>query len=193
LLVSPAVTALTDLYKHLICEVLNVDLDRVKRVEFRGGPYPGEFRVYTYDGEMINCPSPVRLTMAFAYIRDRCSMCIDWGAELADLSLSDLFTRQDVDPEGVSVGSSAIITRTEAGDGLVRSAEQAGLICTGDLTPAELQGNIGLEWKKHGFAGHLERRSKWGWPVPQFGLEGSSDPFTREMHIYNPRSRKKSD
>ena len=173
------------LYEHIISELLGIPLPEVESVEFRGGPYPGEFRVYKKNGLLVSCPSNIRIMMAFSFIRDRCSMCIDWGAELADITLADLFTKQECDESGKRLGNTAVIVRTSSGDKLIKSAEEAGRVSLFPLSQEELSGNIGLEWKKHGFAKHLEIRREKGWPVPDFGIRGSLEPWPRKMHIYN--------
>ncbi len=175
-------------YEHLINETLGTPLEDVRKVEFRGGPYPGEFRVYKNNGSFVSCPTHVRIIMALSYIRDRCSMCIDWGAELADISLADLFTRKETDKSGNLMGNTAIIVRTKIGEELVKSAEKAKTINLFDIEENELSGNIGLEWKKHGFANHLQNRKNNGWPVPCFGVSGNTQLWSRPIQIYNRKN-----
>lgn len=180
--ISCAYCASNALYPHLICEVLNIPLEEVAKVEFRGGPYPGEFRVYCRDGTLVSCPSSLRLLLALGFIRDRCSMCLDWGAELADLALADL-PKAEKNDAGERVGNTAIIVRTPQGEAWLRAAEDAGWLRCFQITEEQITGNIGLEWKKHGFWRHLQNRKSKGWPVPSFGLQGDGRPRPRPMHI----------
>jgi len=55
-----------------------------------------------------------------AFKRDRCEMCVDWAAELADLSVGDYW-----DPQarpGEAAGTSSCLVRTAAGEVILAGA-----------------------------------------------------------------------
>src|SRR4030042_3034772 len=80
--------------------------------------------------------------------KDRCRMCCDYSAELADLSLGDI-----CDPRSSTKripNWNCLIVRTETGQRLIEEARQAGIVETFPLEERSFYGNVGFEMKKHG-------------------------------------------
>jgi coenzyme F420 hydrogenase subunit beta len=172
-----------EMTEHLITELCETELDNVSKVEYRGGQYPGHFRVTRKDGTIVCLPSVVRRLFALCFLRDRCAMCYDWGAELADLAIGDYF---DASLTPGSSGLSTLIVRTDRGRNLVEVAESSGFVKTAQISYEEVLGNAGVEFKKHGFGYHLISRSRWGWPVPDFHEDITIDPLPRKIIVNHP-------
>jgi coenzyme F420 hydrogenase subunit beta len=153
---------------HLIFELLDFkSLDEIRRLEYRGGESSQDFVVEDRNGNIFTISSKQRRTIFACLSRDRCRMCIDWAADLADISIGDIFypgTTNQVP------NWSAIIVRTQKGDKWISKAERSGYLRTFPLEPAALFGNFGFEGKKHGAVYTLLERRKNGWPVPDYHL-----------------------
>ena len=97
-------------------------------------------------------------------------MCWDFSAELADVSLGDIFV-----PVGTSAPklpkTTAMLVRTKQGEELVNGAQKSGYMQVSSLSEIGLSGNQGLEIKKRFNAFRLEQRKKYGWPIPNYHYE----------------------
>ncbi len=160
--------------RHLIKEFTEIDdLSKIVKVDYRGGKYPGGMYVLTSDNRIHYIAGKHDYTWHFlgaaTYKRDRCLMCVDFSAELADISCGDIFQKVTDNPKIVSV-----LTRTDTGQELFRGAKEAGFIDF-EHHPAELITASGMGWeaKRHAGMYRLLRRGKQGWPVPdyQYDLE----------------------
>ncbi len=112
--------------------------------------------------------------------RERCRACCDWTAELADISLGDIF-----DPRGRGKKVphwNSVIVRTEKGLEFIKEAEKAGAIEISDLEERTFYGNAGFEMKKHGGVFTLRQRQKHGWPVPNYHYEFIWQAKKREIY-----------
>jgi coenzyme F420 hydrogenase subunit beta len=107
-------------------------------------------------------------------------MCCDWTAELADLSLGDIFDPRN-DARKIPNWNSVIV-RTEKGMQLIEGAQKAGAIETSPLEEAVFYGNIGFELKKHGAVFHLQERTRYGWPVPNYHYDFTWKPKKRVLY-----------
>lgn len=97
--------------------------ENVRRIEYRGGGWPGGIRVYTKDEKKIFIPHfEAWKLFDVAFTPWRCLLCRDGSAELADISFGDAWLDEfSGDPEGIS----AIVIRTPAGDTAFRSLVKA--------------------------------------------------------------------
>lgn len=89
----------------------------------------GRFKVYAGGNEVINVP----LQELEEFGRDECNYCIDYAAELSDLSIGAI---------GSDEGWTTVITRTEIGEELFKSALRAKMI---QSKPVE-RGKRGLDF-----------------------------------------------
>ncbi|MDQ0285747.1 coenzyme F420-reducing hydrogenase beta subunit [Desulfofundulus luciae] len=108
-------------------------------------------------------------------------MCLDWAAELADLSVGDYW-----DPQvraGQALGVSSCLVRSPDGEELLDGAVKDGYVETIPLEAARLAAGIGYELKKHAVAFRLRQRRRFGWPVPEYHREIHYVPFARELHL----------
>jgi coenzyme F420 hydrogenase subunit beta len=169
--------------EHIIEEECKVPLAQVAKVEFRGGEYPGDFRVTTKDGKTVTFASPLRRAQLRAFLNDRCAMCYDYANDLADVSVGDYFA-----PEmrrGVP-GLSAAIMRTETGKKLVKDAELANYISTQPIDRDNFFRGL-FEQKKHGGAFHILKRREYGWETPDYHLPLEyPSPMRRKLFLGHP-------
>lgn len=169
--------------EHMAVEGCGVPLEKIARLEFRGGPYPGRFQVTTLEGLVI-APPPMSLAIyGAAFFRDRCLMCIDYSNELADVSVGDYY-HPDMRPG--AQGWSVIVVRSSKGEMLVDGARKSGFIHTEPLEEEYLMG-AGYEMKKHGAVWRWLHRRSHGWPVPEYHVPISMpSPFARAAEMLPP-------
>jgi coenzyme F420 hydrogenase subunit beta len=154
--------------RHLFSEFGGIDrLEDVARVDYKGGPWPGSLTVETKDGKTRHVASKHEFTWHFlgpASKRDRCLMCPDFSARVADVSLGDIF--QKVSPEP---NINAILVRTDVGEKLVEGAVEEGFLFV-ESHPPELIPKSGMGWesKEHGGIHRMKFRKRYGWPVPDY-------------------------
>jgi len=170
--------------EHLIKEWCNIErLEDIIKLEYRGGKWPGKFIVKTKDGRICKIRQhdyKYHFLIPF-YRRDRCTMCWDYAADLADISLGD-------GPWLVEPQWNAVLTRTEIGEKLLDNAAKAGYIETKPLKEyLLLTGTQGIESKKHGSSAKYANRIKHGWPVPDYGYRptGHTKPFKQKI-VWSP-------
>ena len=93
-------------------------------------------------------------------------MCLDYAADLADISLGDIWKLA----KAGEAGWNAALVRTPIGQELIDLAVKKGYL---HVQPLDVEmmvtGTIGLEMKKHGNFSRFADRIKHGCPVPEFG------------------------
>jgi len=157
--------------EHVIGEFSGVKLDDITKMVYRGGPDSQDVVLHGADGCETTIQNTDRMSNYLWMIRDRCRMCPDWTAELADISLGDIFAGGQDGPWKKTPHWNGFIVRSKKGGELVEQARQAGAISVGPLEEAAFYGNVGFESKKHGAVYNLRERSRHGWPTPDFGCE----------------------
>ncbi|MCX8126385.1 MAG: Coenzyme F420 hydrogenase/dehydrogenase, beta subunit C-terminal domain [Dehalococcoidia bacterium] len=169
--------------EHMVVEGCGVPLEKIARLEFRGGPYPGRFQVTTLEGRTV-APPPMSLAIyGAAFFRDRCLMCIDYSNELADVAVGDYY-HPDMKPG--ALGWSVIVVRSIKGEKLIDGARNRGFIYTEPLEEEYLMG-AGYEMKKHGAVWRWLQRKAHGWPVPEYHLPlNMPAPFARAAEMLPP-------
>ncbi|MFZ5799670.1 MAG: Coenzyme F420 hydrogenase/dehydrogenase, beta subunit C-terminal domain [Desulfobulbaceae bacterium] len=164
-------------FAHL--EVLNargIPLSEIQRFEFRGGGWPGGFRVRTRNGEEIPLHTTLYTTvlnvMFKLYGAGRCFLCVDALAEFADLSFGD-FWAHDYDGELAKMERCTLVTqRTEKGRAILAGVRERGDLAVYPLPPERKSRRISkmaAAKKNLGFA-RLARRRRKGLPCPDYGF-----------------------
>lgn len=157
------------LTEHIILKVAGVSLDQVARFEYRGGPQSQDVRVTTRDGQVRSIPLPQISPAIRNMFRDRCSMCLDLTADLADISVGDIYVAA---AGGLRVPKvSAILVRTKRGGELIESACKAGYLHVSNLADSGFYHNIGVEMKGYFNPYRIEERHRHGLPTPDFHRE----------------------
>jgi coenzyme F420 hydrogenase subunit beta len=163
--------------EHLIVEHVGVPLEQVAKVEFRGGRYPGRFQVTTKDGNLVS-PAMTMAVSTVGFYRDRCLMCYDYPAELADIAVGDYF---HPDMRSAPAGWSVIIVRSDAGADLVARAQADGYLHAEPVSETYLLG-AGWEMKRHAAVNRILERRRHGWPVPDYHIPMAYPvPFYRDV------------
>lgn len=136
--------------RHLIENKLGTPVDDVQRLRYRDGEYPGEFAVWTSDGERKSLPFHELVTEFTQFKTHRCLTCPDWWSGVADISVADgdpnIF---EASKTGRTDGkSSLVLSRTVAGEELIAGSAARGDI---ELTSAEFdpEASLGLQRKRH--------------------------------------------
>lgn len=154
------------LTEHVILKVVGVSLNQVARFEYRGGPQSQDVRVTTRDGEVHSVPLPQISPAIRNVFRDRCSMCLDLTAELADISVGDIYVAA---AGGLRVPNvSAILVRTKRGKELMESACKAGYIHVSNLADSGFYHNVGVEMKGYFNPYRIEERERHALPTPDY-------------------------
>lgn len=155
--------------EHMVREGANIaSLDEVTELLYRGKRENTGTEITTRSGRTVTISETERRRYSFGFIRDRCLMCYDWAAELADISLADLY---DATGTYKTPSWSTIAVRTKIGDRLVKEAVRAGYIKLFPIEETSFLTNVGFEWKKHGSVHRLIERRNFGWPTPNYGYQ----------------------
>lgn len=159
--------------EHLIHEYSDVPLDKIKQFEYRGGKTSQSIRIITKNNKEIDISSETRREISHMMMKDRCRMCCDFSAELADVSLGDIF--DPLQNRRVPQWNSMIV-RTEKAQQVIEGARAAGAIEISALEENSFYENRGFESKKHGAVYNLGERKRYGWPVPDYHYEFTLQP-----------------
>ena len=114
-------------------------------VEYRGGPYPGGFRVKTTSGKEKQFGKESYELVDLLYLLPGCERCPLYMGEDADIVLGDAWLRD-------YPNCTAVIGRTDTGMALLKNADKAGKILLYDLKEQDL---VDMHWhnlrfKKYG-------------------------------------------
>jgi hypothetical protein len=121
--------------------------EKIKRFFYRGGSFPGKFQIETLDGDRIDLHKFDYKDGAYNYLYHlytprRCLMCTDYGAEFADISVSDFWVRGEdgeyLHPEGTTM----IMCRTERGKAIVHQLRAKGYITAMPLGQREVESSF---------------------------------------------------
>lgn len=155
--------------EHLLKEIGGIEsLAEIVGLDYRAGNWPGSMMAMTEEGKFHFIASKSAYGSFFSaanYRRDRCLMCTEFSAELADISMGDIFqTAPDENPR-----LTAALVRTEIGEELVDGATRKGFIHMEPHDPDLIPGSgYGWEMSKHASTYRLMLRQKHGWPTPDF-------------------------
>ena len=167
--------------QHLITEFAGIALKDIVAMDFRGGEWPGSMLVMTKTGKMHFVATKGQYGSFLAssnYKRDRCTVCMDFAAELADISCGDVFQKKGDDRR-----LSATVVRSSIGEEIFGGAVKAGWIAARPHAVEDIPGSgYGWEASKHANAARILERRAWGWPVPEFGWEPDLTPLPRKVH-----------
>jgi coenzyme F420 hydrogenase subunit beta len=154
--------------EHLLKEVGGISsFNDITGLDYRAGTWPGTMMVMMRDGKIHTVATKKEygsFLSAANYRRDRCMVCIDFSAELADISIGDIFNVSFSDPRWC-----ATMVRTEIGQSLIKEAKKLNYIYVEPHNADLLAGSgYGWEMSKHASMYRLIQRKRCGWPVPDF-------------------------
>ncbi|MBM4333772.1 MAG: 4Fe-4S dicluster domain-containing protein [Deltaproteobacteria bacterium] len=154
--------------KHLLSEFAGIDqLQEVVSLDYKGGAWPGSLTAATKDGKIHHVATKHEYTWHFlgpGSKRDRCLMCPDFSARVADIATGDIFQKVSSDPN-----INAILVRTKTGEEVVKQAVKAGFLSV-ENHPPEFVPKSGLGWesKEHANIHRMKFRKRFGWPLPDY-------------------------
>ena len=177
--------------RHLLLEECGLQaLSDVRTIQYRGGEWPGHFIVSSGAGEerVLDRHHYVYHFLLPNYRRDRCMMCLDWSAELSDVSVGDYGpVKEDGERQW---GESTFIARSRRGEELMRMAEELGYITSMPLKMNHILGSPGYEIKKHSAGHRWAQRRMYGWPVPDYQYTPKWEPLRRDTYFLPEKIRK---
>jgi coenzyme F420 hydrogenase subunit beta len=169
--------------RHLLSEFVGIDhLEEIVAMDYRGGAWPGALTVLTRDGRIHHAATKHEYTwhvLGPASKRDRCMMCPDFSARVADIALGDIFQKVSPDPN-----INAILTRTRTGEEVVMKAVKAGFLAV-EPHPAGMIPKSGMGWesKEHANIHRMRGRKRQGWPVPDYQYELEICPLPGKLYF----------
>jgi len=171
--------------RHLLLEWCGLkSLDEVAMIDYRWGDWPGGFYVRTTDGRELRID---RFDYTFhkfiSYVRDRCTVCIDHGAELADISFGDYWY------PGCQVGDpgwNVVLVRSDAGMRVLEAAVESRYLVAQEASTDQIA-RSGREVKRHSNPFRAGQRRRYGMPVPDFGFTLGHEPQPEPQRHTMPR------
>jgi coenzyme F420 hydrogenase subunit beta len=115
---------------------LNIPLESVMSLKYRGNGWPGKLEIFTSDGEKVLADLENYYPVMCLQNPHRCSLCHDKSAELADLSFGDLWLPEE--RKNAGAGKSICIVRTEEAASLFDAATRDGIVSQTALNEKEL-------------------------------------------------------
>ena len=154
--------------KHLLSEFAGIGkLEDIVSLDYKGGQWPGSLTAATRDGKIYHVATKHEYTWHFlgpGSKRDRCLMCPDFSARVADVALGDIFQKVSPDPN-----INAILVRTKTGDKMIKQAVKAGFLFVENHPPGFIpKSGMGWESKEHANIHRIKFRKRFGWPVPDY-------------------------
>jgi len=149
--------------RTFISEKMGVSPELIEKMDIG----KGKFWAYTADDELS-----IPLKETHGYEQSGCKVCLDYVAELADLSTGSV---------GSPDGWSTVLTRTDAGESVFKMAVDAGLIETKPM--ADVKPGLGLVEKlatdkKTKNQKTIDDRIAMGLPVPYKASTEKEDPLS---------------
>lgn len=107
---------------EFLLKKLKIDKRKVKSIEYRGGKWPGGFKVRLKDGKVKFMEKKYWNILPFLFTPERCLYCTDFSNELADISVGDVkFLHEDK-------GYTFMISRSKIGEETLDDCEKYGYI-----------------------------------------------------------------
>jgi coenzyme F420 hydrogenase subunit beta len=168
--------------KHVLVEKCGIDdFAEISHITFHGGDTPKHLCVTLANGHQREVDAFTHLLWGLGnFVHQRCSVCTDWSAELADISVGDFWEPW---PSPGSPGWSTIISRTRHGDEIVQGAQKEAYLYARPTPEAFLVASYAWEIKKHANAYRLFwRGTRSPNPVPQYGYPLEEILALRDAH-----------
>jgi len=147
---------------------MQIPVDRVGAIRFRGNGWPGAFSVHLKDGS--EHPHKLSYKDAWGFLQTyrpfRCYLCPDGTSELADISCGDPWHRPPTEDEK---GRSLIIVRTARGREILDGAVRSGYLALQKIDPTILEhSQKNLLMKRSSIWGRLLTMKTLGLPAPTY-------------------------
>jgi coenzyme F420 hydrogenase subunit beta len=166
-------------------ERAKIKKENIEKIEYRGGEWPGQVRVVMKDGKICSLHSSDFKDGAINYLKylyypKRCLTCIDFSAELSDISVGDPWFRNKDGSYIYKGGHSLILIRTEKGKSVVSIAAKTGHIKTEKINEKLLVPRFkGMrQYKKVGAHIRIEKLIKKRLPYPNYHYNLSAPKYS---------------
>ncbi len=122
----------------------NINPSDVKSISYRGKGWPGILRIEQKSGNVTECPFQdwIRVHEYCFFTPDRCLVCCDHVAELADLATGDAWLPEFSEDH---LGTSIFISRNERSERILKLASSKGRLAIRKISSSEVvksQGNV---------------------------------------------------
>ena len=155
------------------------NLNRIKKLSYRDGEYPGNFVVEDKNGKNGIVDKFTFNYLSFFYTPFRCHLCVDQTNELSDISIGDAWKGTYV--EKSRKGHSIIVVRNPALLSLLERRQKGSRYIIAEITEAEavrMHSNV-LDNKKVGAYARMDIWHRLGRETPKFSLNGRMISFKR--------------
>ncbi|MFH1087315.1 MAG: Coenzyme F420 hydrogenase/dehydrogenase, beta subunit C-terminal domain [Chloroflexota bacterium] len=154
--------------EYYLREKYDIGLDDIQSLKYRAGRDPFATVVSTKSGETLNLQwyaADMRLL-----VRERCALCLDWAADIADVSLGDFWglSASGSEPER---GTNTMLVRTGVGEELVNGAVESGYLKLYPTQPGPLALTTGFRQKMQINRQRFLMSRRYGWAVPDYQYE----------------------
>jgi len=154
-------------------------LEEIVSLSYREGKWPGDFSATDRNGVTRSISKlDFNQTIPF-YVNHRCLTCIDLTNELSDISVGDGWAKEGESEEGWSI----ILTRSEEGERIVRSAAKAGFIHIESISldeAADMHSHA-FDLKKKGAFIRLDLWRRWGRDTPVYDRIPPAQKLSRRI------------
>ncbi|MDX9819063.1 MAG: Coenzyme F420 hydrogenase/dehydrogenase, beta subunit C-terminal domain [Desulfococcus multivorans] len=164
-------------YTHLeVLEACGIRREDVGGFEFRGGTWPGGFRVEGKDGGKKRLHKTMYTTVLNVlfklYGADRCYLCIDALSEFADVSFGDFWAGDYTGELAGHERCTLVSQRTPRGLEILLNAQKHGAISMYSLPPERRSRRIAKMalGKKKGNLAWMAEKVRLGLPVPDYSF-----------------------
>lgn len=181
------VTTATFLGTEFLLQEIGVTEEQIKRLDYRGEGWPGNMQIRLKNGEkksfrfcaIWNGKTVGNIVLSFHPLR--CSLCIDGGCELADISFADAWIEQFKNDK---VGRSFIVSRNEAGVKLLQKAISSKKIETKEMDANKIIQSQGmLTFKKNRLAAFIFLFKILGKNVPSYNQRQSESRMATYLMV----------
>ncbi len=170
--------------KELV-EAMGLDPAEVKRFANRGGKFPGVTTVEMTDGSTHYLDRTAHRALYRMFSPDRCYTCTDYGNELADISVADVWMKNQ---EGYAYpdGAAWLIARTPRGQQFIDLATEKNYLEYTKVKDSKCIENWrgAFEYRKVRAFNRIHQYAKAGIPVPEHDFP---------VPVYNEHYRKADD
>jgi coenzyme F420 hydrogenase subunit beta len=163
-----------------------VSPEEISDFQFRGGDWPGKMRAVRKNSEIVDMhysdyKDGAYNYFTFIYSPMRCLTCIDGSAHFADLSVGDVWTR-DQQGNYRFKAHSRMLARTDRGVDILMNAINRGTIAAEDVTSDPHYKTHRAQTKRKGINVPLriQRLKKKGFSVPVYDRKVPDDATLKE-------------
>jgi coenzyme F420 hydrogenase subunit beta len=156
------------------------DHTQIRKLYFRYGEWPGKMRVELNDGRVFELPKFHANYLIPFHIMKNSLLCTDLSNEFTDISGGDAWAKVY---EERGKGFSMVISRSEAGEGLLQQMIREGRL---ELDPVSEEEAVemhshGYDLKKRGTFIRMQYRRILGMPIPDYGYQIKGFPLSRYL------------